>query len=118
MLEKKESGYRLREKRVNQKGDVSKWARRLLSYYLLLNLRDFQFLQLGFADDTVIPTAGGVVFCEHVVQFANVADGAGLRRCFLGEAIGKNVGACAEASEVVVMAFEVVDAFAGLEDIV
>ena len=74
MLEKKESGYRLREKRVNQKGDVSKWTRLLLSYYLLLNLRDFQFLQLGFADNTVIPTAGGVVLFEHVIQLAYMAD--------------------------------------------
>ena len=74
MFEETESDYRLREKRVNQKGDVSKWTRRLLSYYLLLPLRDFQFLQLGFADDTVIPTAGGVVLTEHVIQFANMAD--------------------------------------------
>ena len=47
-------------------------------YHLLITnfqtLRDFQFLQLGFAYDTVIPTAGGVVFFEHVVQFANMAD--------------------------------------------
>ena len=74
MLEKIESAYRLREKRVNQKGDVSKWTRRLLSYYSSQTLRDFQFLQLGFADDTVIPAAGGVVLTEHVIQFANVAD--------------------------------------------
>ena len=74
MFEETEAGLRLREKRVNQKGDVSKWTRLLLSYYLLLNLRDFQFLQLGFADDTVIPTAGGVVLFEHVVQLAYMAD--------------------------------------------
>ena len=36
MFEETESGYRLRKKRMNKKGDVSKWTRRLLSYYLLL----------------------------------------------------------------------------------
>ncbi len=77
MLEKIESGYRLREKRkLNQKATYPNGhvAFYLITYYSSLTLRDFQFLQLGFADDTVIPTAGGVVFCEHVVQFANVAD--------------------------------------------
>ena len=77
MLEKIESVSRLREKRkLNQKRRIH-WTRRFylsITNYQSPNLRDFQFLQLGFADDTVIPTAGGVVFCEHVVQFANVAD--------------------------------------------
>ena len=77
MFEETESVYRLRKKRkLNQKRRIH-WTRRFylsITNYQSPNLRDFQFLQLGFADDTVIPTAGGVVFCEHVVQFANVAD--------------------------------------------
>ena len=76
MFEETEADYRLREKRENQKATYPNGhvAFYLIAYYSSLTLRDFQFLQLGFADDTVIPTAGGVVFCEHVVQFANVAD--------------------------------------------
>ncbi len=76
MSEEAESGYRLREKRANQKATCpnGRVAFYLITYYSSLTLRDFQFLQLGFADDTVIPTAGGVILTEHVVQFANVAD--------------------------------------------
>ena len=72
MFEKKEAGYRLREKR-KIKSKATRPIGHVAFIYQSPILRDFEFLQFGIADYAVVPAARGVIFCEHIIQFTNMA---------------------------------------------
>lgn len=77
MFEETESGSRLRKKRKLNKSDAPNWTRRFylpITNYQSPNLRDFQFLQLGFRHYAVFPATRGVILFEHFIQLADMAD--------------------------------------------
>jgi len=83
-----------------------------------LSLHNPQFLQFGFGHNAVLPAAGFVIFHQHLVQLADIAGGTGLIGGFFEEALGQGVTAFEEAVQVVVMAFEIVNALTRLQYIV